>query len=114
AKSLFINMNVIEIIAAYLASWHINPADLKAVDGRRFRWEQNALNVSGDFEVVIQPFLFVRHRINDRVVECKGRLLSDRFKNDKIGPRKRRTHWTVGHCQNAEVLLAISERRGHD
>src|SRR5437773_4999565 len=100
-------MDVIEIIAAYLASWHINPADLEPIDGRRFRWEQNALNVSRDFEVVIQPFLFVSHRINDRVVERKGRLLGDGFKNEKISLRKRRIPRTVRQCQNAEVLVTI-------
>src|ERR1043166_3539452 len=106
-------MDVIEIIAAYLASWHIKPADFEAINGRRFRREQDALNVSRDFEIMIQPFLFVRHRINDRVVESKGRLLGDRFENDKISLRKRRTHWTVCHRENTEVLVAISERCGH-
>src|SRR4029077_14383917 len=114
AKSLLIDMDVIEIITAYLAGWHINAANLEPIDGRRFRWEQDALNVSRDFEVVIQPFLFVRHGVNDRVIERKGRLLGDGFKNDKISLRKRRTHWTVGHCENTEVLVAISERCGHD
>ena len=61
-------MDVIEIIAAYLASWHINPTDLEPIDGWRFRWEQDALNVSRDFEVVIQPFFLVSHRINYSVV----------------------------------------------
>src|SRR6476619_7017398 len=104
-------MDVIEVITAYLASWHISPADLESIYGRRFRWEQDALNVSRDFEVVIQPFFFVRHRINDRVVERKGRLLGDGFKNDKISLRKGRTHRTVGDRQNTEVLVAILERR---
>jgi hypothetical protein len=89
-------MDVIEIIAADLASWHVNPADLEAVDGRRFRWKQDALDVSSDFEVVIQPFLFVRHRINDRVIERKSRLLCNRLKNDKISLRKSRTFRAVG------------------
>src|SRR6266513_1012094 len=109
AKSLLIDMNVIEIITAYLASWHINPADLEPIDGRRFGWEQDALNVSRDLEVVFLPFLFVSHRINDRVVDRKGRLPGDGFKNDKISLRKGSTRWTVGHCKNTEVLLAISE-----
>src|SRR6266480_4327202 len=113
AKSLLIDMNVIEIITAYLASWHINPADLEPIDGRRFRWEQDALNVSRDFEVMIQPFLFVRHRINDCVLERKSRLLGDGFKIDKISLQKRLTHWIVSPCHNTEVLLAISERCGY-
>src|SRR5262245_40337349 len=107
-------MDVIEIIAAYLASGHINPADLEPVDGRRFRWEQDALNVSRDFEVVVQPFFLVRHRINDGVVERKGRLLGNRLKHDKISLRKRHTLWTVGYRQNTEILLAILERCCHD
>src|SRR5262245_24563973 len=106
-------MDVIKIIAAYLASWHINPADLEPIDGRRFRWEQDALNVSRDFEVVIEPFFFVRHRVNDRVVERKGRLFGDRLKNDKVSLRKWRTHRTVGQRQNTQVLLTILERGGH-
>jgi len=107
-------VDVIEIIAAHLPSWHINPADLETIDGRRFRWKQDTLNVSRDFEVVIQPFLFVRHRINDRVVERKSRLLGNGFKNDKISLGKRRAHWTVGDRQNTEILVSILERRSHD
>src|SRR5262245_20878700 len=113
AKALFIDMDVIEIIAAYLASWHIQTADFEPIDGRGLRWKQDTLNVTRDFEVVIQPFLFVRHRINDRVVERKGGLLGNGFENDKISLRKRHTLWTIGQRQNTEILLAISERRGH-
>src|SRR5262249_10672494 len=107
-------MDVIEIVAAYLASWHVNPADLEPIDGRRFRWEQDTLNVSRDFEIVIQPFFFVCHRINDRVVERKGGLLGDGFKNNKIGLRKGATLRTVGHRQNTEVLIAILKRCTHE
>src|SRR5262249_42167979 len=107
-------MDVIKIIAAYLASWHINPADLETIDGRRFRWEQDALDVSRDFEIVIEPFFFVRHRINDRVVERKTGLLGNGIKDDKISLRKRRTLRTVGQRQNAEILFAILQRCCHD
>src|SRR5262245_22272043 len=107
-------MDIIEIIAAYLARWHINPADLESIDGGRFGWQQNALNVSRDFKVVIQPLFFVRHRVNDRVVKRKGRLLGNGLKNDKISLRKRHTLWTVGQRQNTEILLAILERCCHD
>src|SRR5438874_6396647 len=31
AKSFLIDMNVIEIIAAYLASWHVNPANFEPI-----------------------------------------------------------------------------------
>ena len=37
AKPLFIDLDVIEIIATYLASRHTNAADLKSINGRRFR-----------------------------------------------------------------------------
>jgi hypothetical protein len=79
-----IDLNVIEIIAAYLAGWHINAADLKPIDRRRFRWKQDTLNVPRDFEIVIESLLFVSHGINDGVVKRKGGLLSDRLKNDEI------------------------------
>src|SRR5262245_51624522 len=100
-------MDIIEIVAAYLASGHINPADLEPIDGRRFGWEQDALNVSRDFEVVIQPLFLVRHRINDGVVERKGRLLGNGLKDDKVSLRKRHTPGAVGQRQDAEILLAI-------
>jgi hypothetical protein len=79
-----IDLNVIEIIAAHLAGWRINAADLKPINRRRFRWKQDTLNVPRDFEIVIESLLFVSHGIDDGVVKRKSGLLSDRFKNDEI------------------------------
>src|SRR5262249_56226189 len=73
-EPFFINLNVIEIIAAHLAGGGINPADLKSVNGRRFRWKQDTLNVSRDLEIVVESLLFVGHGINDGVVKRKSRL----------------------------------------
>src|SRR5207245_1593866 len=84
AKSLLIDMDVIKIIAAYLPGWHVDAADLKSINGRRLGWEQDTLNVARDFEVMIEPLLFIRHRINDRVVERKGGLFGDGFKDNEI------------------------------
>ena len=79
-----IDLNVIEIIAAHLAGWHINAADLKPINRRRFRWKQDTLNVPRDLEIVIESRLLVIHGKDDGVVKRKSRLLSDRFKNDEI------------------------------
>ena len=102
-------MNVIEIIAAHLAGGHINAADLKSVNGRRFGWKQNTLNVPCDFEIVVEPLLFVRHRVDDGVVEGKSGLLGDRFKNDEIALRKCRTYGTIGEGENTQVLISVPE-----
>ena len=107
-------MDVIEIIAAHLAGRHINAADLKPVDGWRFGWEQNPLNVPCNFEIVIEPFFFVRHGVNDGVVESKSRLLCDGLKNDEIALRKWRAHWTISKHQHTQILISILERRSHD
>src|SRR5260370_5218211 len=92
AESFLIDFDVIKIIAADLARRHVHPADLKPTDARRFGWKKNALNVARDFKVVIESLLFVRLRINNRVVERECRLLGDRFKNDEIVLRKWRAH----------------------
>src|SRR5204863_7543479 len=114
AQPLVIYANIIEIVAAYLAGWHIDAADLKSINRRRFRREQNSLNVPGDLQVMIQTLLFVSHGVNDRVVERKGRLLGKGFKNDEVPLRKRHTHRAVGERQYAEILVSIPERRRHN
>src|SRR5437773_11757038 len=95
-KPVFINMNIIEIIATYLARRHIDAADLKSVNGRRFCWKQNSLNVPRNLEVMIESLFFICHRVDDSVVEGKGGLLRNRFENDEIALRKRCTHWAIG------------------
>ncbi len=80
----FIHFDVIEIIAADVARGNVDPADLESLDDRRFARQQDALNVSRDLEVMIEPLLFVRFRINDGVVERESRLLGDRFEDDEI------------------------------
>ena len=56
---------------------------------------KNTLNVARDLEVVIESLLFVRHRIDDGVVERKGGLLGDRFEDDEIAFAK--TARPLGH-----------------
>src|SRR5438105_5133016 len=107
-------MDVIEIIAAYLAGRHVDAADLKSINGRCLRGEQNSLNVPCNFKIVIQSLLFVGHRIDDGVVERKGRLLSDRFKNDEVSLRERCTHRAISECQDTQILLSIAKRCRHD
>src|SRR5207244_9097465 len=77
AEPFVIDMNVIEIIAAHLAGGHINAADLKSVNARRFGWKQNTLNVPCDFEIVVQPLLSVRHRVDYGGEKGKSRLLRE-------------------------------------
>src|SRR5438094_2924787 len=64
-KPVFINMNIIEIIATYLARRHIDAADSKSVNGRRFCWKQNSLNVPRNLEVMIESLFFICHRVDD-------------------------------------------------
>ena len=84
AEPFVIHFDIIEIIAADLACRNVDPADFEAVDDGRFAGKEDALNVARDFEIVIEPFLFVRFRINDGVVKREGGLLGDRFENDEI------------------------------
>ena len=77
-------------------------------EGRRMRWMSRAI-----CEVVVEPFLFVRFRINDRVVERESGLLGDRFEDDKIARRKGRAHRAVGDREHAHVLPAVKQRRHH-
>src|SRR5262245_50641095 len=106
-------MDLMVIIAADLSSQDIKLSNLKTIKNGWFRRKKNELHVSSEFEIVIQPLLFVGHRINDRVIEREGRLLGDGFKNDEISLRKRCSRLTVSHCQNTEVLLAISKSCCH-
>ena len=114
SKPFVIDMDVIEIIAAHLAGWHIDAANLKSVDGWRFGRKQNTLNITRDLKIVVQPLLFVRHRIDDGVIERKGRLLGDRFKNHKVALRKRRAHRAIREGEDTQVLFSVGERCGHD
>ena len=98
SESFVINMNVIEIITAHLAGRHVDAANLKSVDSRRFSRKQNTLNVTRDLEIMVEPLLFVGHRIDDGVIESKSRLFGDGFKHDEIALREWR------------ALGAISER----
>ena len=90
------------------------PADLEAVDRRRFARKKDALDVARDLQVVIEPLLFVRFRIDDRVVEREGRLLGDRFEDDEIARRKGGARRAVGQREHAHVLLPVKQRRYHD
>ena len=110
-KPILVHFDVIEIIAAHLARRNIDPAISKPLNGRRFCRKQNALNVARDFEIVIEPLLFVRLGVNDRVVKREGGLLGDRFENDEIALGKGRAHRAVPEREHAHVLLAVKQRR---
>ena len=84
AEAFVVDFDIIEIIAADLSRRNVDSADLEAVDPGRFRRKQNALNITRDLKIVIEPLLFVRFRIDDRVVKGESRLLGNRFKNDEI------------------------------
>ena len=91
-----------------------NPADLESFNGRRFCRQHDALNFARDLQVVIEPLLFVRLGVDDSVVERKGRLLCDRFENDKIALRKWRARRAVAEREHAHVLFPVEQRRHHD
>ena len=101
AKPFVIDLDVIKIIAAYLAGGHIKAADLKSVNGRRFGGKQNSLNIARDFEIVVESLLFIRHRVDNSVIESKGGLLGDRFKNNEIALRKWWGQGTIGDGKDA-------------
>ena len=90
------------------------PVISKPSIGGGLRRKKDALNVARDLQVVIEPFLFVRLRIDDRVVKRESRLLGDRFEDDKIARGKWRAHRAVGHREHAHVLSAVKQRRYHD
>ena len=113
AKPFVIDMNVIKIIAAHLAGGHVNAADLKPLNGRRFRRKQNPLNIPCNLEIVIESLLFIRHRVNDGVVKGKGGLFGNRFKNNEIALRKRRAHWAIGNGEDTELLFSVGKRCRH-
>ena len=62
---------------------------------------------------MIKPLLFIRLRVNDRVVKREGRLLGDRFENDKITRGKGPAHRAVANREHAHVLLTVKQRRRH-
>src|SRR5205807_8326281 len=92
AEPFVVEFDVIKVIAANLARWDVHPANFKSVHLRRFRRKKDALNVARDFQIVIEPLLFVRLGINDGVVKRERRLLGYRFENDKIVLREWRAH----------------------
>src|SRR5439155_714273 len=61
----------------------------------------------------IESLLFVRLRINNRVVKRECRLLGDRFEDDKIVLRERGTHSAVGKSEHPHVLFRVEKRRHH-
>src|SRR5207244_8111290 len=96
AEPFVVDLDIIKIIAADLARGHVDSADLKSVHVGRFSWKQNALNVARDFQVVVEPLLFVRLGINDGVVERERRLLGERFETDERRFREARAASPVG------------------
>ena len=66
------------------------------------------------FKIVIEPLLFVRFRVDDRVVKREGRLLGDRFENDEIALGEGRARGAVAEREHSHVLLAVKQRRDHD
>src|SRR5581483_11061180 len=113
SEAFFIDFHVIEIIAANLARGDIYSRDLKSINFRRLVRQQNALNIAGDLQVVIKSLLFVRFGIDDGVVEGKGGLLGDRFKNDKIVLGERGAAPAVSQGKHTHVLLGVKKRRNH-
>src|SRR4029078_104305 len=106
-EPFFVDLNVIEVIATHLAGGCINPAYLKSVNGGSFGWKQDTLNIPRNLEIVIESLLFVRHGINDGVVERKSGLFGDRFENDEVSLRKGWARRALRQRQNAQVLVSI-------
>ena len=113
AETLIVHLNVIEVITADLTGRNIDSADLKSVHCRSFSGQQDALDVARNFEVVIEPFLFVRLRIDNGVVKSKSRLLGNGFEHHKITLRERCAHRATGQCEHAHVLFTVKQRADH-
>jgi len=58
-------------------------------------------------KVVVESLLFVRHRVDDGVIECKSGLLGDRLENDKIALRKGSAHRAIGKSEGTEILFSV-------
>ena len=77
AEPFVVYLNVIEIIATDLARGDIDAADFEAIDRRRLGWEQDALNIARNFEIVVEPLFLICLGVNDGVVERERRLFGD-------------------------------------
>src|SRR5438045_9768275 len=106
-----VHQYVVKVMAAELRRWNIETGNLETGNVRRFFRKQNSLNVARDFEIVIEPLLFIRFGVNDGVVEGKGGLLGDRFEDDKITRREWRAHRAVANHEPANVLFALKQAR---
>src|SRR5438067_3850756 len=100
---MFVHPDVVKVIAADLPRWNIETGNLETGNVRRFFRKQNSLNVARDFEIVIEPLLFIRFGVNASVVEGEGGLLVDRFVDDKITRREWRARRSVANRQPAHV-----------
>jgi len=72
SKMIVVHLDVIKVITAHLAGGQIQARDVESFDRRRLLREQDPLNVARDLEIMIEPLLFVRLRIDDRIVEGEG------------------------------------------
>ena len=104
---MIIHSNVIEIIAADLASRKINTGDLETSNDRRLIRKQAALDLTGNLEIMIKAFFLVGFGIDDRVVKSESGLLCNRFEDDEITLGKWRAGWTIAERENSHVLFAI-------
>src|SRR6267143_5724010 len=77
AKAMIVNADVIEIIAANLASRKINARDLEAGNDRRFVRKQAALDLACNFKIMIEAFFLVGLGIDDGIVKGESGLLCD-------------------------------------
>src|SRR5438132_1165388 len=113
AQTFVVHFDVIKIIAANLARRHVHATNLKSVYDRGFGRKKNPLDVARDRQVVIESLLFVRLRINNRIVKRECRLLGDRFEDDKIVLRERGTHSAVeigrASCRERVQITVITE-----
>ena len=67
-----------------MPSGNAEGAEAIAVKNRSFGWQENPLNVSCDFQVAIEKFLFARIEINGLVVKSERALLRDSAKDFEV------------------------------
>ena len=107
---LFVDGDVIVIIAAHMPRRNVDPGDLVAWDLRRARREQDALDLVGHLQILIEPLFLRGFGENAGGGERESRLLRDRFENLKFALEERLAVFGPGHQEHPQILPAVDER----
>src|SRR5205085_81528 len=112
-KAMIINLDVIEIVPADLASRKISAGDLKSGNNRRLIREQTALDLPCNLQIMIETFFLVGLGIDDRVVKRESGLFRNRFEDDEITLGKWHASGAIAERKHPHVLFAVKQWRRH-